>query len=193
MIKMTLLFLMAYLLGSVQVSFLLVKGIYGRDIRKIGNQNIGAMNVANNVSLGFGLLTVLLDVLKGVLVILLAKYWIGTVFAIVLASVLVIVGDVWPVFLNFKGGKGIATTIGALLAIKWGIAFWVLLLLGIVVLISRDSNLAVIISFATLPFLTWWGLGSFGWFFFGVVLAVPVLSQHLSIPKITSSMRYLSH
>lgn len=193
MVKTVVVLVLAYLLGSIPVAFLLVKGVYSRDIRRIGSHNVGAMNVARNISFGLGILTVLLDVLKGILAVVLAKYWAGTTWAIILAPILVVIGDIWPLFLAFRGGRGLATAVGALLVVKVGAAFWVVLLLSLVGILSHNGKLAAIVSFIALPFITWWQLGGFGWFFFGLLFALPILAKYLSFPKITPGLRYLSH
>lgn len=74
MLKTVVVLLLAYLLGSIPVGYLLVKGAYARDIRRIGSRNVGGMNVARNVSFGLGLLTILLDMGKGIWALVLAKY-----------------------------------------------------------------------------------------------------------------------
>lgn len=183
----------AYLLGSIPVAYLLVKGAYARDIRRIGSGNVGGMNVARHVSLGLGLLTIILDMAKGVLALVLAKYWAGTTAAEVLAPALVIAGDIWPVFLGFRGGKGLAAGLGSLLVVNVSLAFWVCLIMGIVMVLSRNVNLTVLVACLLLPFLSWWQLGSFGWFFFGVLVALPVLVKLLPAPRRAVYHRFFSH
>lgn len=193
MLKTVVVLLLAYLLGSIPVAYLLVKGAYARDIRRIGSRNVGGMNVARHVSFGLGLLTILLDMGKGILALVLAKYWAGTTVALVLAPVLVIVGDIWPVFLSFRGGKGLAAGFGSLVVINFWVAFWVCLAMGIVVLISRNANLATLVACVLLPFISWWQFGGFGWFFFGLAVALPVFLKLWSPPGQTVYPRFLSH
>lgn len=183
----------AYLLGSIPVAYLLVRKAYGRDIRRIGSRNVGGMNVARHVSFGLGLLTICLDMAKGILALLLAKYWAGTTAALVLAPALVIAGDIWPVFLGFRGGKGLAAGFGSLLVVNGWLAFWVCFAMGMVVILSRNADLAVLVACILLPFLSWWQLGGFGWFFFGVLVALPVVARLWSPPGRTLHYRFLSH
>lgn len=174
------------------MAFILVKTLYGRDIRRIGSTNVGAMNVATNVSLGMGILTLLLDLGKGFLAVFLAKQLIGTNFTMVLAGLLVISGDLWPLPLAFKGGKGLATGIGALLAIKLGIAFWTVIVLGVAMAILRNADRAIVLGFMAVPLISWWQLASFPWFFLGIILALPILSKHISFPMYNSPLRFLN-
>ncbi|NLC76848.1 MAG: acyl-phosphate glycerol 3-phosphate acyltransferase [Clostridia bacterium] len=195
MAKTVLVLLGAYLLGSIPVAYLLVKSFYGRDIRRIGSHNVGAMNVARNLSFGLGLLTVLLDALKGVLAVVPAKYWAGSGIALALAPVLVISGDIWPAFLAFRGGKGLAVAAGTLLIIDGGILFWVLLVLGIMFLLTNNATISVMAGCALLPFLCWWQLGGFGWFFFGIIIALPIMAKQLRLfeAKRAQFPRFLNH
>lgn len=192
-VKTLLVLVAAYFIGSIPVAYLLVKVFYSRDIRRIGSHNVGAMNVARNLSFGLGLLTVVLDILKGVFAIVLAKYWAGTVFALVLAPVLVIAGDIWPVFLAFRGGKGLATAAGALLVIDVGIVFWAVLMLGLIAFLTHNATVATVATCLLLPFLSWWQLGGFSWFFFGAIVALPILVRHLHLPGITGYTSRTSH
>jgi len=186
--------LAAYLLGSIPVAYLLVKGAYARDIRRIGSRNVGGMNVARNVSFGLGLLTIFVDIAKGVLALVLAKYWAGTAAAVVLAPALVIAGDIWPLFLGFQGGKGLAAGLGSLLVVNGWLAFWACLVMALVMALTRNTNLSILAACLLLPFLSWWLWGSFWWFFFGVLVALPVLVKLWHTPRRrVVYYRFLSH
>jgi len=131
--------IISYLLGSIPFGFLtgyLVKGI---DIRKFGSGNIGATNVVRVVGKPWGILVFLLDFLKGLAAPCFAVYALGNQanLAIILAAVLVVCGHNWTIFLNFKGGKGVATSLGALT----GLAFifpqlWMALIVSLAVWIG---------------------------------------------------------
>lgn len=194
MVKTLLVLIAAYLIGSVPVAYLLVRVFYSRDIRRIGSHNVGAMNVARNLSFGLGLLTVILDILKGALAIALAKYWAGTAVALVLVPALVVAGDIWPVFLDFRGGKGLATAAGVFLVMAPGIVFWAVLILGVVALLTQNTRAAIVICCLLLPFISWWQLGGFAWFFFGIVVALPILAKQFRLLETNSfsGFRYRS-
>ena len=119
-----LVFGLAYLAGSVPWGFFIGK-LKGLDIRAHGSGNIGATNVRRVLGRKWGALCLALDFLKGLLPVVLIGAPLGGVFALtpewgrILAAGGAVVGHVWPVWLGFKGGKGVATTVGALLAVSW--------------------------------------------------------------------------
>lgn len=108
-----LLAIISYLLGSIPFGFLLVRIFYGEDIRQTGSGNIGATNVSRT-SLGLGIVTLLLDACKGFAAVLIAGYLFpGNITIMALAALCAVLGHVLPVWLNFRGGKGVATGLGA--------------------------------------------------------------------------------
>jgi glycerol-3-phosphate acyltransferase PlsY len=139
-----------YLAGSIPFGLLLTKIAGAGDIRAIGSGNIGATNVLRTGRKGLAALTLLLDGLKGIAVVLLAATQSVDIAAI--AGLAAVIGHNFPVWLKFKGGKGVATTSGVLMAISWpvGVAFcstWIL-----VFAITRYSSLAAIVALAAAPF-----------------------------------------
>jgi len=149
----------AYLFGSIPFGYLLVRLVRKEDIREKGSGNIGATNVIRSGSKGLGALTFLLDVLKGVLAVLvweLAARRLGLAPAtrsnlVALAALFAILGHIFPVWLGFRGGKGVATAFGVFLAL----APWAALAgLGVFVLVfaaSRYVSLGSILSAAAFP------------------------------------------
>lgn len=110
--------LAAYLLGSIPFGFLLVKMTQKRDIRGAGSGNIGAANVTRVAGTGAGVLTLLLDAAKGYAAVWLAARWSsGSIRWMMLAALLAIAGHMFPVWLRFRGGKGVATGLGVFLPI----------------------------------------------------------------------------
>jgi glycerol-3-phosphate acyltransferase PlsY len=110
--------LAAYLLGSIPFGFLLVKVTQKRDVRGAGSGNIGAANVTRVAGTGAGVLTLLLDAAKGYAAVWLAARWSGgNIRWMMLAALLVIAGHMFPVWLRFRGGKGVATGLGVFLPI----------------------------------------------------------------------------
>ncbi|MGA2510834.1 MAG: glycerol-3-phosphate 1-O-acyltransferase PlsY [Candidatus Acidiferrales bacterium] len=146
----------AYLLGSIPFGLLVVKASAGRDIRAVGSGNIGAANVARNAGLAAGALTLLLDAGKGYAAVWLAGHWSGgNLRWMMAAAVAAVVGHVFPVWLRFKGGKGVATGLGVFLpicplAVAAAAGFWIL-----VVLFWRYSSLGSIVAAAALPVLVY--------------------------------------
>lgn len=146
----------AYLLGSIPWGYLIVKMREGRDIRASGSGNIGATNVARSAGPVAGVLTLLLDAAKGFLAVWLAtKFAAGDVQWIMIAAVAVVLGHMFPVWLKFKGGKGVATGVGAFAVICWPAVAGAFVVWMIVVAIWRYVSLGSIIAAAALPLLTY--------------------------------------
>ena len=137
----------AYLLGSIPFAYIIGK-LRGLDVRKVGDRNVGTFNVFRHGGLVAGIATLIADVGKGALAIVVAKLLSGNELAVVFgAGVAAVVGHNWPVFLRFRGGRGLAVVIGALLA-----------LLPIEMLISVAISIAVL--FATRNSV-WFGVALF--------------------------------
>jgi glycerol-3-phosphate acyltransferase PlsY len=108
--------MLTYLLGSVPVGFLVAKS-RGMDIQQVGSGNIGATNISRNLGWKLGVVVGVLDFFKGFLPALLVKQWYSQNWQVFIVAILVVVGHIFPVWLNFKGGKGVATIFGILAAI----------------------------------------------------------------------------
>jgi glycerol-3-phosphate acyltransferase PlsY len=148
----------AYLLGSIPFGYLLVLTFRKQDVRATGSGNIGATNVARSGGKGLGLLTLLLDALKGYLAVLIAMHFAPSVNHIVsnlaiAAGVTAVLGHVFPVWLRFRGGKGIATALGVFIALVWPVALASFGVFLLVVLTTRIVSLGSILAAASIPFL----------------------------------------
>ena len=102
--------LIAYLLGSVSTGILVSKATHGPDLRRVGSGNTGASNVQRTMGWKYGLITFFGDAAKGLIACMLAQLITGSHFGAMLAGLFVILGHNWPVFFQFKGGKGVATS-----------------------------------------------------------------------------------
>jgi glycerol-3-phosphate acyltransferase PlsY len=143
--------LIAYLLGSIPFGFLIVK-MRGADIRKSGSGNIGAANVTRNAGAIAGILTLLLDAGKGYLAVwLAARIATGGINWMMAAAILAVVGHMFPVWLGFKGGKGVATGLGIFLPICPEAVAAALVLWIIMVAFWRYSSLGSVVAAAALP------------------------------------------
>jgi acyl phosphate:glycerol-3-phosphate acyltransferase len=135
----------AYLCGSIPFGLIITKLVGKTDVRKHGSGSIGATNVARVLGKTWAALTVLLDGLKGFIPVLLAnsffKRELGDLF-IALTGIMAILGHIFPLWLKFKGGKGIATTIFVLLAVNWGLGLFLCLIWFNVFLLTRISAVA---------------------------------------------------
>jgi len=150
----SLLLLCAYCIGSIPTGLLLAKAFGGVDIRTKGSGNIGATNVYRTLGRKIGLLTLVGDCLKGLLPVLAAKALQLPVTWIALIGIAAFLGHIFPIFLRFKGGKGVATALGVFLATS-PLAVLGALVVFIVVLVSRKYvSLSSIAAAAVMPVLT---------------------------------------
>jgi len=145
--------LLGYLLGSIPFGLLLTRGAGLGDIRNVGSGNIGATNVLRTGRKGLAAATLLLDALKGVAAVLLAAQ-LGPLAAVAAAAGAVL-GHMFPVWLSFKGGKGVATTLGIMWGLSWLVgaiacAAWLL-----VAFLFRYSSLAALVSVAAAAVASW--------------------------------------
>lgn len=143
--------LFGYLLGSIPFGLLLTKYFQAGDLRSIGSGNIGATNVLRTGRKGLAVATLLLDGGKGAVAVLAMGAYYGNEGALI-AGLLSVFGHNFPMWLKFKGGKGVATTIGVFLALSWpaglaAIAIWLL-----VCVVFRYSSLAALVMLVSSPF-----------------------------------------
>ncbi|HTB93306.1 MAG TPA: glycerol-3-phosphate 1-O-acyltransferase PlsY [Candidatus Sulfotelmatobacter sp.] len=144
----------AYLLGSIPFGLLLAKLFAGSDIRKSGSGNIGATNVARVVGPAAGILTLVLDVAKGAAAVwLAARYSEQNSTALILAAIFALLGHCFPVWLRFKGGKGVATALGVFLMLSPLAALSALLVFIFVSLAWRYVSLGSVSAAAAMPLL----------------------------------------
>jgi glycerol-3-phosphate acyltransferase PlsY len=139
----------SYLLGSIPFGILVSKVFGLGNLRDIGSGNIGATNVLRTGNKLAALITLILDGLKGVLVVVVARFISED--AAITASIFVIIGHIYPVWLRFSGGKGVATFIGAILALSFVTGLLVCFIWIIIALIFRYSSLSAIVSSASAP------------------------------------------
>ena len=146
-----------YLLGSIPFGLVLTKLTGGPDLRAIGSGNIGATNVLRTGKKALAAATLIGDMLKGTVAVLLAqKFGLGTAIAGGLAAGLgAFLGHLFPVWLGFKGGKGVATYIGVLLALVWQAALAFGLIWIAVAAATRYSSLSALVASAATPVILW--------------------------------------
>lgn len=150
----------AYLLGSVPTGYIVTRRLTGKDIRRLGSGNVGANNIYHEVGKRAGAFVGVIDFLKGIAAVALAHWLVGVPFFqpdfIVLgAAVAVIVGQMWPVFLGFRGGNGLGTSIGvigALLPVEFLVALG---LAAVFAAMSRNLIFALNLGLLLLPVTSW--------------------------------------
>ena len=168
--------LLGYVLGSIPFGLLLTRAAGLGDIRAIGSGNIGATNVLRTGNKGLAAATLLLDGGKGAAAVLLARALAGHDAAL-WAGLGAILGHLFPVWLLFKGGKGVATGYGVLIAAAWPVGLAAGAVWLIVAALLRRSSLAGLVSFALAPFLAW-GLADPGVVKLAVAIAVLIYARH---------------
>jgi glycerol-3-phosphate acyltransferase PlsY len=147
--------IIAYLIGSIPFGYLIVRSKEGGDIRQTGSGGTGATNVSRRAGKAAGVLTLLLDAAKGAAAVLIAQNVSGSDWVKAAAAIAVIVGHIFPVWLGFRGGKGVATGVGVFLVL----APVALLCAGVVfvsiVFFTRYVSLGSILAAALIPLLVW--------------------------------------
>ena len=141
--------IISYLMGSIPFGFILTKIFLKKDIREIGSGNIGATNALRTGNKIIGYLTLILDILKSVIPVLYVKFFFQE--SIYISSLCAFLGHVFPIWLKFRGGKGVATYVGILFSID--IYFGVIFLVSwaITFLVSKYSSLSSLIASASIP------------------------------------------
>ncbi len=169
-------FLAAYLLGGIPFGLLLTRLAGAGDLRSIGSGNIGATNVLRTGRKGLAALTLLLDMAKGAAAVIIAGHWFGPSMA-AFAALGVVAGHIAPVWLGFRGGKGVATAFGALFVLAWPAGLASAIVWLAVAGIFRYSSLASILAVGAAP--------AWAWAFVGIaeaeiagLIALAVIARH---------------
>lgn len=192
----------AYLIGSIPFSYLVARAFAGKDVRREGSGNVGATNVARTAGKMAGILALVGDLAKGVVIILIARWmvarpdwpyaagpqpWESREMWVALAGLIAILGHMFPVWLRFQGGKGVATAGGVILALDPRVFAAAVLVFAIVVLLSRMVSLASIVTAASIPLLfRFIALDSPYWrtvISIGIALAV-IVKHHSNIARL---------
>ncbi|MDO5633033.1 MAG: glycerol-3-phosphate 1-O-acyltransferase PlsY [Paracoccus sp. (in: a-proteobacteria)] len=139
-----------YLLGSVPFGLVISRALGLGDLRQIGSGNIGATNVLRTGNKGAALATLLLDSGKGAIAVLLARYFGGETAAL-LAGAAAFLGHCFPVWLGFRGGKGVATFLGTLIALYWPLGLLACAAWAVTAAVSRISSLSALVAAALVP------------------------------------------
>ena len=148
--KMTMLVLISYLIGCFPSAYFLGKMYKNIDIRNHGSGNSGSTNALRVMGTKFGILTLALDVVKGIVAVLIGRAILGDQGALI-SGVLVVIGHNFPIFLKFKGGKGVATSIGVLMILTWQTALTVVIIGVITIIITRYVSLGSILGGISAP------------------------------------------
>ena len=172
----------SYLIGSIPFGFLLTKIFLNKDIRNIGSGNIGATNALRTGNKKIGFSTLILDILKAAITIIFVKFNYSEF--IFISSLCVFLGHVFPIWLKFKGGKGVATYVGILFSINltYGLIFITIWL--IVFFISKYSSLSSIIASLSIPLYLFIFLNSNDLFFFLIMFILVFFTHRENIKRL---------
>ncbi len=146
---------LAYLIGSIPFGYLIVKGIVGADVRETGSGGTGATNVSRRAGKVAGVITLVLDALKGSAVVFIVKTMTGNDWLIAAAAIAVLVGHIFPVWLGFRGGKGVATGAGVFLILAPAALVCAAFVFVATVVLTRYVSLGSMVAAATIPLFVW--------------------------------------
>ena len=183
--------IIAYLLGSISFSVIISKKMAGFDVREKGSGNAGTTNVLRAVGKKAAIITLICDILKGVVAILIAVLagniikGLDNSLLVQLAGVFVILGHTFPVFFKFKGGKGVATSLGVLLMTNWQIGLICLVFAIILIALTRMVSVGSIVAAILFPVLVIFisqnyivPSSNFSYVIYSVIIAVFVIFNH---------------
>ena len=184
--------IIAYLIGSINFSVILSKKMAGFDVREKGSGNAGTTNMLRSVGKKAAALTLICDVLKGVVAILIAMF-IGWAFKVEnqsllvqIAGIAVVLGHTFPIFFGFKGGKGVATSLGILIMSNWQIGLICLVFGVLLIALTRMVSLGSCAAAVLFPVLTLFITDNYivsqgsGYLIYSIILAIIVLFNHRS-------------
>ena len=175
---------LSYLLGSFPSGYIAGRLVANLDLREVGSGSTGATNVLRHVGKWPALSVFLIDISKGICAVLIAKsFGLNDLFE-VCCGLLAVFGHIWPIWLNGKGGKAVATGLGIFLGFSWPAALISLGVFIIVLLISRMVSLSSLIASMSLPFLMFYGVGngsfSLAYFIVSLITMAAVIWRHRS-------------
>lgn len=171
----------SYLIGSIPTGYIIVKLFTGQDIRTVGSGSTGATNVKRVMGKKWFFVVMLLDALKGALpVVLTALFGADFVGGLlpVLAAICVILGHSKSVFLNFTGGKSVASGVGTLLALDWQAGLIIAAVWGVVTWVSRYVSLGSVVALALSPLIMWFLNAPPAYIVYAVIAAIYVIYLH---------------
>ena len=180
MLKIILYLIFSYFCGAIPFSYIITKKFKNIDIRQYGSKNPGATNVFRSVSKPLGILTFLLDCLKGFVPVSLAYYLNNSLYFVLAVALCTLIGHIFTVFLNFKGGKGVAVGCGFFLAINPLATIVCLLIFVIVVAISKYVSLGSIAAAIMLPINLFLFNSEQELIVFSTIIVIIVIIRHIS-------------
>ena len=180
--ELVIIIIFSYILGSIPFGYLLSKLFLGKDIRNIGSGNIGATNVLRTGNKFIGYLTLCLDIIKAVIPVIIVKiYFIEYIY---ISSLSVFLGHVFPVWLKFKGGKGVATYVGILFCLNIYLGFLFGLVWLATLILFKYSSLSSLIASISIPFISYFIFDNQNYFFFGIIFILIFYNHRDNIKRL---------
>jgi len=173
--ELSLIILLSYLMGSIPFGFILTKIFLKKDIREIGSGNIGATNVLRTGNKMIGYITLSLDILKAIVPLLIIKF--NQSEFLFISALSIFLGHVFPLWLKFKGGKGVATYVGMLFCINYILGFIFIFSWFIIFIIFRYSSLSSLIASLTIPIYHFYIIDNNNYYFF-IILFILIFYTH---------------
>ncbi|MFQ5995560.1 MAG: glycerol-3-phosphate 1-O-acyltransferase PlsY [Acidiferrobacterales bacterium] len=171
---------LAYLFGSISTAVLIARLKRIEDPRNVGSGNPGATNILRYGGKTAAVVTLLGDVLKGVIPVLIARAITNDPIVLVLVGLMAFLGHLYPIFFGFKGGKGVATALGVWLALSPYVALALVATWLIVAAASRYSSLSAVIGAVLAPAYVWWLVGSWPYLAVMAVMSILLIYRHRS-------------
>jgi len=177
-VSLFVLIIISYIIGSVNSSIVFSKIYKLPDPREYGSKNPGATNILRSGNKILALTIVIFDILKGFLPVVIAYYFLKEDVYVQIIGVIAVIGHIYPIFYKFKGGKGVATSFGAILAFDFILGLICLMTWIITAFLFRYSALSAIVSFTFLPIYTWLSYENYTITSIYLILAIVVIYKH---------------
>ena len=177
-VSLFVLIIISYIIGSVNSSIVFSKIYKLPDPREYGSKNPGATNILRSGNKILALAIVIFDILKGFLPVVIAYYFLKEDLYVQIVGVIAVIGHIYPIFYKFKGGKGVATSFGSILAFDFILGLICLMTWLITSFLFRYSALSAIVSFTFLPIYTWLSYENYTITSIYLILAIVVIYKH---------------
>ena len=175
----------SYLIGSIPFGFLLTKIFLGKDIREIGSGNIGATNALRTGNKLIGYSTLILDIGKAVILLLIIKFNFSEY--LFTSSIAVFLGHVFPIWLKFKGGKGVATYVGILFCVNIYLAVIFIFVWFVVFIMSKYSSLASMVASLLVPLSSYFFIDNINYYFYIIFFLLILITHRENIKRLKNN------
>ena len=180
-----LILLISYLIGSIPFGFLLTKIFLKKDIREIGSGNIGATNALRTGNKLIGYSTLILDIGKAVILLLIIKFNFSEY--LFTSSIAVFLGHVFPIWLKFKGGKGVATYVGILFCVNIYLAIIFIIVWFVVFVMSKYSSLASMVASLLVPLSSYFFIDDINYYFYIILFLLILITHRENIKRLKNN------